>query len=245
MDIQYLLMWIEAPLMSWGSSSRFARRDSEQFPTKSGIFGMLLAAMGKSGSQTELLGEIGGLPQIVISFVPAEQNRGNSSLPHKKPLNPLLMDFQMVGSGYDDSDPWETFMIPKKLGGGKAVGGGTKMTYRYYLQDKRFAVIQALPAAVANEADIALRNPIYDTFLGRKCCIPTDEVARGVYDTAQEALACAYDIGKQKQLEPSFKVLEGKQEGNQLVLNDIPIRFGERKEYRDRVVTLVTCQDTE
>lgn len=41
-----LLMRLGAPLQSWGASSRFRRRDTQMVPTKSGIIGMLAAALG-------------------------------------------------------------------------------------------------------------------------------------------------------------------------------------------------------
>lgn len=41
-----LLMVLKGPLQSWGLSSRFARRDTDAFPTKSGVIGMIAAALG-------------------------------------------------------------------------------------------------------------------------------------------------------------------------------------------------------
>ena len=41
-----------------------------------------------------------------------------SRLENGKPdIQPLLRDFQMVGSGYDASDPWQDLLIPKKTDG--------------------------------------------------------------------------------------------------------------------------------
>ncbi|KAA8819411.1 type I-E CRISPR-associated protein Cas5/CasD [Bifidobacterium rousetti] len=41
-----LLMRLAAPMQSWGSSSRFTRRETEMCPTKSGVIGMVAAALG-------------------------------------------------------------------------------------------------------------------------------------------------------------------------------------------------------
>jgi CRISPR system Cascade subunit CasD len=38
---------LAGPLQAWGSASRFARRDTENAPTKSGIVGLLAAALGR------------------------------------------------------------------------------------------------------------------------------------------------------------------------------------------------------
>lgn len=41
-----LLLRLAAPLQSWGSSSKFEIRTTEKMPTKSGVVGMLAAALG-------------------------------------------------------------------------------------------------------------------------------------------------------------------------------------------------------
>lgn len=43
-----LLLRLAAPLQSWGNSSKFETRTTEKMPTKSGVVGMLAAAMGLS-----------------------------------------------------------------------------------------------------------------------------------------------------------------------------------------------------
>jgi CRISPR system Cascade subunit CasD len=42
-----LLLRLAAPLQSWGATSRFNKRTTEKEPTKSGVLGMLAAALGK------------------------------------------------------------------------------------------------------------------------------------------------------------------------------------------------------
>ncbi|WP_442903883.1 type I-E CRISPR-associated protein Cas5/CasD, partial [Gilvimarinus sp. 1_MG-2023] len=65
-------------------------------------------------------------------------------------------------------------LIPKTAEGKKAVGGGTKMTYRYYLQDSAFAVVLEVPENQAQALAEALQNPVWDLYLGRKTCAPTE-----------------------------------------------------------------------
>lgn len=43
-----LLLRFEGPLQSWGTRSRFGDRDTEREPTKSGVIGLLCAALGRS-----------------------------------------------------------------------------------------------------------------------------------------------------------------------------------------------------
>ncbi|MDX3388362.1 type I-E CRISPR-associated protein Cas5/CasD, partial [Streptomyces niveiscabiei] len=42
-----LLLRLAGPMQSWGSSARFARRGTENAPTKSGVLGLLAAAEGR------------------------------------------------------------------------------------------------------------------------------------------------------------------------------------------------------
>lgn len=53
-----LKLRLAGPLQSWGSSSRFARRETESMPTKSGLIGLLAAAQGRRRSDPieDLLG---------------------------------------------------------------------------------------------------------------------------------------------------------------------------------------------
>lgn len=234
----YLLLWLEAPLQSWGHDSKFGRRDTLNFPTKSGVLGLICSALGAGGEQCELLAEFAALNQTVLSFV---RSRDNGGEPIKIDREPLLRDFHMVGSGYDDKDPWTSLLIPKTSEGKKAVGGGAKMTYRHYLQDARFAVLLQVPGDKAQAIAEALQNPTWDVYLGRKNCVPTDFIFRGIYADEGEASNQALAIATEKKLLEDFRVLNGSHEGETITLNDVPIQFGEHKRYRDRQVTLVTA----
>jgi CRISPR system Cascade subunit CasD len=235
MNTSYLLLWMEAPLQSWGADSKFGRRDTLNFPTKSGILGLLLCAMGASGPQRELLAELSPLRLTVISFHRSKRNDEDNQI--EQP--PILMDFHMVGSGYDERDPWQTMHIPKTFEGKKAVGGGTKMTYRYYLQDARFVAIMEIPSKRTMEIGEAMLNPVFDLYLGRKHCVPTDLIYRGVYKEESEALAKAQEIAASKDLHEVFRVVEGEEDGETMLLKDVPIQFGPTKLYGERRVSVI------
>lgn len=236
MATRYLLLWLQAPLQSWGHDSKFGRRDTLNFPTKSGVLGLVCCALGAGGEQAELLAEFASLKQTVISFVRSRNDK-------KIDREPLLRDFHMVGSGYEDKDPWQTLLIPKTNEGKKAVGGGTKITYRYYVQDAYFAVVLEVPSNKAEALAQALQTPVWDLCLGRKSCVPTDIVFRGVVDSEADAIESALKIAEEKTLLEDFRVLDGEQEGDEvLTLTDVPVCFGERKQYRDRRVTVQIAQ---
>ncbi len=238
MTNRHLLLWLEAPLQSWGHDSKFGRRDTLSFPTKSGVLGLVCCALGAGGAQKELLAEFSTLSQTVLSFVRCRQD--NKKTPIKCDREPLLRDFHMVGSGYDDKDPWQNLLIPKTSEGKKAVGGGAKLTYRYYLQNAYFAVVLEVPSDKFSEIAEALKNPVWNLYLGRKSCVPTDFIYRGTFNTDLEAITEAEKIAQEKNLLEDFRVLDGEQEGHEVFsLTDVPVCFGEHKLYRDRRVTLV------
>jgi len=239
MSSRHLALWLEGPLQAWGHDSKFGRRDTLNFPTKSGVLGLVLCALGKGGEQKDLLSRFADLSQTVIAYVRTTQAFDKTIV--KCPREPLLRDFHMVGSGYDDKDIWQSLLIPKTNKGKKAVGGGAKLTYRYYLQDMTFGVIFELPKDLNDQVCEALQNPIWDIYLGRKNCVPTDFIFRGSYEDEVEALNVIDTLAEEKMLAEDFSVYSEVREGEVLTLNDVPVQFGERKIYRDRQVTVVTA----
>ena len=238
MDKKYILLWIESPLQSWGADSKFGRRDTLPFPTKSGVLGMVLCAMGASGPQNDLLAKLNFETLEIASYVRSKLSKDGQTR-DKVSKEPLLRDFHMVGSGYDDKDIWQKLLIPKTSEGKPAVGGGSKMTYRYYLQDARFAAVLEVAADMADTISDAIKNPVYDLYFGRKNCVPAERIFQGSFDSIAEAWKKAEAIAQDKQLLEDFRVIDGEYEGDLMTLNDVPVQFGEIKKYRDRRVTVV------
>jgi len=55
-ETAYLALLLDGPLQSWGFASRFQRRTTGLHPTKSGVIGLITAAMGLAkGSAGELV----------------------------------------------------------------------------------------------------------------------------------------------------------------------------------------------
>ncbi|MBQ9338261.1 MAG: type I-E CRISPR-associated protein Cas5/CasD [Lentisphaeria bacterium] len=223
--MQYLVLYLKGPLQSWGADSRFDLRETMPYPTKSGIFGMLLAASGDSGPQRELLARMANASLSVFSF------RQENSAPER------LRDFHMVGNGFKENDKWQSLMIPRKSDGSKAVGGGAKLTYRYYLQDKTFAVLLEFPDDLADKFAAALKDPVYDLYLGRKCCAPTEMIFQGNFASENEAVQKIRSLAERDELTPELRIREvPRQEPDARLLNDVPVAFGQHKVYRDRWV---------
>jgi len=60
-DTASLALLLDGPLQSWGLASRFQRRTTGLYPTKSGVIGLLSAAMGLAKGSPE---EAEWLPKV-------------------------------------------------------------------------------------------------------------------------------------------------------------------------------------
>lgn len=59
--METLLLRLAAPLQAWGSDSKFETRKTDREPTKSGVVGLLAAALGLRRDDTEGLARLNGL----------------------------------------------------------------------------------------------------------------------------------------------------------------------------------------
>jgi CRISPR system Cascade subunit CasD len=84
------------------------------------VLGLLCCARGAGGPEVEWLAQMNALSMEVRAYARANANG--------QPLlrEPALCDFQMVGSGYDDSDLWQSLLIPKTSEGKKAGADDSK-----------------------------------------------------------------------------------------------------------------------
>lgn len=221
---KFLALWLEGPLQAWGYDSRFDTRRTLDFPTRSGLTGLLLAASGDSGPQEELLAQLASFPLTVYGCGDA---------------TPVLTDFHMVGNGYDTDSKWEKLMTPKKSDGGTPVGGGAKLTYRHYLVDRCFAAVWQVPESFAGKFAAALQAPVYDIYLGRKCCVPSELVFQGCFDDEAGALTRLHELAQTKGrtlCRRYREVPDSEADEETLLLADVPIRFGLHKLFRERNV---------
>ncbi|HJA07569.1 MAG TPA: type I-E CRISPR-associated protein Cas5/CasD [Candidatus Mailhella merdigallinarum] len=223
-----LLLWLEAPLQSWGADSRFGRRATLPFPTRSGVLGLLCCALGRGGEQQEWLARMRDYPQTVVAYAPEHRE-----------VAPLLRDYQVVGNGYTPDEPWQDLMIPKKSDGKRPVGSGAKITHRFYIQDMAFACALGLPDGEEETICAGLSCPVWAICLGRKNCVPSEPVFRGIFSTEDEALEQAARLAAEKIRRERFRVFDGaREDGETMTLNDVPLCFGIHKRYQDRQVTV-------
>lgn len=231
-DSAFLALWLEGPLQSWGASSKFYNRTTLDFPTKSAMYGMVLAAMGRSGEQQEFLKSLNGSLDV---FACSTSKNGEIS---------KLEDFQMIGAAYDSNDPWGKLMTPKK-GDGRSPTGvtGAKLVYKEYLECAAFGVVMEIPIELKDKIVNAFQEPVFDLYLGRKCCIPSDFILKRSCQTKEEAITEIEAIIEQKALKKVFTVKDGRDENADdiLTLKDKPLSFGLDKSYLQREVSIFFC----
>ncbi|UWE08713.1 type I-E CRISPR-associated protein Cas5/CasD [Actinacidiphila bryophytorum] len=160
-----LLLHLAGPLQSWGERSHFNERDTARFPTRSGVMGLLAAALGRS--RGEPLGDLTRLSLTVRTDRPGV----------------LLNDLHTVGGGLPSRETVTTAEGKKRPG-----DTGTLLTHRAYLADAAFTV--ALTSADPSDRGTisacaeALREPQWPPFLGRRSCPPEGPLLIGETDDA-------------------------------------------------------------
>lgn len=141
-----LLLRLSAPMQSWGVSSRFSRRDSGKEPSKSGVIGLLCAALGISREEAN-----------------AETNEFFAE------MIKLKMGVRVLREGVLQSDYHTAQNIAKADGGRKE----TELSTRFYLADADFVVgLEGDSLPMLEILQSALQKPKWQLFFGRKAFVP-------------------------------------------------------------------------
>lgn len=141
-----LLLWLEGPMQSWGTTSRFDERDTQLEPSKSGVIGLLCAALGRD--RTEPLEDLAGLHMGV------RVDREGTVMRDYQTATGVLI----AGTGKPDKD--RTVVSPRFFLADAAFLVG--------LEGTDFAQLQTLQGA--------LRDPVWPLSLGRKSFVPSTPV---------------------------------------------------------------------
>jgi len=169
-ETAYLAMYLDAPLQSWGYQSRFDRRTTLSYPTRSGVLGMICAAMGIDRADSARLADFADIGMTVYTLT--QHGR--------------LTDYHTVGGGWDrKTHPLNVVRKAQDPPGRNS--GDTVVTHREYLQSSRFGVVLAGQTALIAAIADALRDPTWGIWLGRKSCIPASPVCQGVFASADQA----------------------------------------------------------
>jgi CRISPR system Cascade subunit CasD len=207
-----LALLLDGPMQSWGHSSRFERRTTALHPTRSGIIGILAAALGIDKEAPDERERLARFDPLVVTtlFLPRRDRRGEERFIRR------LEDYHTV-TGI-------------RRASGKVDEEATVQTYRHYLLDARFGALIEGPAGTLEEIAAALRDPRWGVWLGRKCCLPASPLLVGVAATRQEAwglLLRRTGYAGSEPLEQFTHVLEvPASDSGADVIDDAPIGFG-------------------
>ena len=144
-----LFLRLEGPLQAWGDQqSNLSFGGTADAPTRSGVMGLLCAALGVS--------RLGGAGRLALQGLAALRMGVRIDVPGVR-----WWDYHTVGAGNADAHcrRWNK--------------PGAMLTRREYLCDASFLVaLQGEPDLIA-ELDGALQVPKWTLYLGRKSCPPS------------------------------------------------------------------------
>ncbi len=149
-----LLLRLAGPMQSWGTQSRFLVRDAGSEPSKSGVIGLVCAALGRP--RTAPVDDLAGLRFAVRIDHPGMIRR----------------DYHTAGgTAYHRASPnrrdghgiWHDGKVEKQ----------TVISNRYALHDASFLAAFEGPLGLLRNIDAALASPVWATYLGRKAFVPS------------------------------------------------------------------------
>ena len=220
-----LLLRLTAPMQSWGVMSRFSRRDTGKEPSKSGVIGLLCAALGIS------------------------RDGANMENPLFAELIKLKMGVRVIREGILQSDYHTAQNIAKADRGIK----DTELSTRFYLADADFVVaLEGENQETLEMVQKALKNPKWQLFLGRKAFAPAAPVyfREGVISTDKSLeeflksdklrkILSDYDeeFGvKRFDFQQQTRLIVESDEGSE-IRQDVPLSFAGRRFTNRRVKT--------
>jgi len=199
-----LLFRLSGPMQSWGVQSRFSVRESGLEPSKSGVLGLVCAALGAPREDDDTLRSLAALHMGV-----RVEREGV-----------LRIDYHTAGKGgylRAVGSIERKNLIPSR---------------RYYLADAVFLVgFEVDNLALLERLQAALERPVWPLFLGRKAFVPGEPVFLEDGLRAGQALEDAlgsYPCLNRRQLPERLRLVLEDPSGA-VVRPDQPISFAERR----------------
>ena len=172
--MRFLVLRLEAPLISFGTTAVDHRRGTQRMPALSMLAGLVGNALGYRHDESARTQRL----QERLQFA-SRQDRAGSE----------LRDFQTVDLGNTQTFPagafgWTTRGAAEKRTG--SVSASTHIRERDYLADSVHTVVLALEPVdeepTLEQVAEALRRPARPLFLGRKCCLPARPLLEGLME---------------------------------------------------------------
>lgn len=223
-----LFMRLAGPMQSWGTMSRFTRRDTGKEPSKSGVIGLICAAMG----------------------IDREDDQ-NDDL---RKLAASRLGIRVLRQGDMQSDYHTASNIAiakaKQKQDGAFETKHTELSTRFYFSDADFiAALECDDRGLLERVHDALKHPVWQLFLGRKAFVPSlpvhvadnaaiIETSAGLaHELANSELLSRLGIvyDKKRHDDPQRLVIEDPN-GSE-VRSDVPLSFADRRFTIRRVAT--------
>lgn len=146
-----LLLRLVGPMQSWGTQSRFSIRDTGLEPSKSGVVGLLCAALGRPRATP-----VDDLAALRMGVRIDREGR-------------MAKDYHTTG-GQREGTPGPRGVL--RAGGGLSYNA--VLSTRFYLADAAFLVgLESSDLSLLRKLDRALADPVWQLFLGRKAFPPS------------------------------------------------------------------------
>lgn len=206
-----LLLRLAGPMQSWGVQSRFTERDTGLEPSKSGVIGLLCAALGRPRDA-----QVQDLAELTMGVRVDREGL-------------LKVDYHTAGG---------THRRGEKSGVARADGSGPSkdpvVSRRYYLADADFLVgLEGEDEEVLRRLDASLAQPVWPLYLGRKAFVPGDPVRLGLVDLSMEQalLSHPWRVRSRREKAPlSLRLLLDAPFGASAEVRlDVPLSFAERR----------------
>ncbi|MBI2372791.1 MAG: type I-E CRISPR-associated protein Cas5/CasD [Deltaproteobacteria bacterium] len=158
-----VLLRLEGPLQSWGTESRFGHRDTQREPSKSGVLGLVGAALGMPRDDDQTVARLAAARMAV------RVDREGA----------VLSDYHTAGGGTYRGEPHSVFGAKNPV-----------LTTRHYLSSASFlAALSFDDEPFGARVHEALGSPRWELTLGRRACPPSVPVQAGIVgEDAEEAL---------------------------------------------------------
>ena len=156
------MLHLQAPLQAWGAPARWDQRGTANFPTRSGLLGLLACAQGydPASGHLERLG-------AALRFGVRADRPGQ-----------FISDLQLTQAGTGQAD-------------GKKRKFGV-YSQRQYLADAAFVVaVQSAEPGLLADLAAALQAPVWPLYLGRRACVPSVPIYGGLSEHADLLAALA------------------------------------------------------
>lgn len=191
-------------MQAWATQSKLGVRDTDREPSKSGVLGLVGAALGMQRDDHETLGRLSRLRMALRVDRPGT----------------LLRDYHTAGGG--------SFRNQVKY-----VVHGAKdcvPSQRYYLQGASFVAALSGDGDLIERSARALENPCWPLFLGRRSCPPSVPPLVGITDEDAETAVRQAPLAE-RVTESTLRLLVEVDSRDEQAepRQDVPISFAEGK----------------